>query len=76
MFFTLGLLVFPSHLGDVAVEGTLLALVLAFVARPVAVAITTAANVTAAPAVIASGGNRVGCARSVMSRRLTRRRSR
>ena len=42
MFFTLGLLVFPSHLGDVAVEGTLLALVLAFVARPVAVAITTA----------------------------------
>jgi cell volume regulation protein A len=42
MFFTLGLLVFPSHLGDVAIEGTLLALVLAFVARPLAVAITTA----------------------------------
>src|SRR5690606_25334898 len=42
MFFTLGLLVFPSQLGDVALEGTLLALVLAFVARPVAVAITTA----------------------------------
>jgi cell volume regulation protein A len=42
MFFTLGLLVFPSQLGDVALEGTLLALVLAFIARPVAVAITTA----------------------------------
>ena len=36
MFLTLGLLVFPSQLDDVAVEGTVLALVLAFVARPVA----------------------------------------
>jgi cell volume regulation protein A len=41
MFLTLGLLVFPSQLLDVAVEGTVLALVLAFVARPVAVAIST-----------------------------------
>jgi cell volume regulation protein A len=36
MFVVLGLLVFPSQLGDVAVEGTLLALVLVFVARPIA----------------------------------------
>lgn len=34
MFLTLGLLVFPSQLGDVAVEGTVLALVVVFVARP------------------------------------------
>ncbi len=37
MFFTLGLLVFPSRLDDVAVEGTVLALVAAAVARPLAV---------------------------------------
>ncbi|WP_205699191.1 potassium/proton antiporter [Conexibacter sp. SYSU D00693] len=37
MFFALGLLVFPSQLGDVAVRGTLLALILVFVARPAAV---------------------------------------
>ena len=42
MFFTLGLLVFPSELGDVALEGTALALVLAFLARPVATFIATA----------------------------------
>lgn len=36
MFTTLGLLVFPSKFGDVWLEGTILALVLAFVARPVA----------------------------------------
>jgi cell volume regulation protein A len=41
MFLTLGLLVFPSQLDDVALEGTVLALVLAFVARPLAVAVTT-----------------------------------
>jgi len=35
MFFALGLLVFPSQLGGVLVRGTLLALLLAFVARPV-----------------------------------------
>src|SRR5215207_9668958 len=34
MFLVLGLLVFPSQLGDVAVEGTILALVLMFLARP------------------------------------------
>ena len=35
MFLTLGLLVFPSELGDVWLEGTALALILVFVARPV-----------------------------------------
>ena len=42
MFLTLGLLVFPSQLGDVAVEGTVLALVTAVLARPVATALATA----------------------------------
>ena len=41
MFVSLGLLVFPSRLDDVAVRGTVLALVLVFVSRPVAVAIST-----------------------------------
>jgi cell volume regulation protein A len=36
VFFTLGLLVFPSELDEVAAEGLLLAAVLMFVARPVA----------------------------------------
>jgi cell volume regulation protein A len=36
LFFTLGLLVFPSQLGEVAAEGLLLAAVLLFVARPLA----------------------------------------
>ena len=42
MFVTLGLLVFPTQLGDIALEGTLIALVLVFVARPVAVMVATA----------------------------------
>src|SRR3954447_2438795 len=37
MFLTLGLLVFPSQLGDVAVEGTVIAIVAAAIARPLAV---------------------------------------
>src|SRR3954452_13649473 len=37
LFLSLGLLVFPSRLADVALEGTLIALVVVFVARPVAV---------------------------------------
>jgi cell volume regulation protein A len=41
MFVALGLLIFPSHLDEVAVRGTVLALVLVFVARPVAVAVAT-----------------------------------
>jgi potassium/hydrogen antiporter len=39
MFLTLGLLVFPTKLGDVALEGTVVALVAAAVARPLAVLI-------------------------------------
>jgi len=42
MFLALGLLVFPSQLDQVAVEGTALALVLVFVARPIAAFIGTA----------------------------------
>jgi len=41
LFFTLGLLVFPSELGSVAIDGVLLAVVLTFVARPVATFLTT-----------------------------------
>jgi cell volume regulation protein A len=41
MFLTLGLLVFPSQLGDVAVEGTVLAVIVALVARPLGVALAT-----------------------------------
>jgi potassium/hydrogen antiporter len=42
MFFALGLLVFPSQFGSVLVRGTLLALLLAFVARPVSAFVATA----------------------------------
>jgi potassium/hydrogen antiporter len=42
MFLTLGLLVFPSELDAVVVEGTALALVLVFLARPVATFVSTA----------------------------------
>lgn len=42
MFLTLGLLVFPAQLPGVALKGTVVALVLVFLARPVAVAIATA----------------------------------
>ena len=42
LFLVLGLLVFPSQLGDVALEGTILAVVLACVARPIAVFLATA----------------------------------
>jgi potassium/hydrogen antiporter len=41
MFLTLGLLVFPDQLPAVALKGTVLAIVLVVVARPVAVAIAT-----------------------------------
>jgi cell volume regulation protein A len=41
MFVILGLLVFPSQLGTVAVQGTVLALVLILVARPLAVFVGT-----------------------------------
>jgi cell volume regulation protein A len=42
MFLFLGLLVFPSQLGGVALEGTVLALALVFVARPAATLVATA----------------------------------
>jgi len=42
MFVALGLLVFPSQLDDVALEGTLLALIAVVVARPVATALASA----------------------------------
>jgi potassium/hydrogen antiporter len=42
MFLTLGLLVFPADLGAIALKGTLVALVLVFVARPIAVMVSTA----------------------------------
>ncbi len=42
MFLALGLLIFPSQLADVALEGTILALVIAFVARPAATFVATA----------------------------------
>jgi potassium/hydrogen antiporter len=42
MFLVLGLLVFPSQLGPVALKGTALALVVVFVARPLAAAVATA----------------------------------
>jgi potassium/hydrogen antiporter len=41
MFVVLGLLVFPSQLGDVAFKGTVLALILVLVARPLAAALAT-----------------------------------
>jgi cell volume regulation protein A len=42
MFLALGLLVFPSQLGDVWVEGMALALLLVFIARPLTAALATA----------------------------------
>ena len=42
MFLALGLLIFPSDLDNVALNGTLLALVVAFVARPLATFVATA----------------------------------
>jgi cell volume regulation protein A len=41
MFLSLGLLVFPGQLPDVALKGTVLAAVLVLVARPIAVALAT-----------------------------------
>ena len=41
MFLTLGLLVFPAELDEVALEGTILALVVVFVSRPLATLLST-----------------------------------
>jgi cell volume regulation protein A len=44
LFFTLGLLIFPGQLGDIALEGSVLALVLVLVARPAAAYLATIAE--------------------------------
>ncbi len=44
MFLSLGLLVFPSQLGNVAIKGTLLALALILVARPISTFVATLAS--------------------------------
>jgi cell volume regulation protein A len=44
MFLILGLLVFPSQLGDVALEGTAIAVILALAARPLATLLATAGS--------------------------------
>jgi cell volume regulation protein A len=49
MFFTLGLLVFPSQLGGVLGRGTILALVIAFVARPLATFVATLGSTLTLP---------------------------
>ena len=41
LFLTLGLLVFPSQLGGVWIEGTALALIVVFLARPIAAVVST-----------------------------------
>lgn len=41
MFFTLGLLVFPHEFGDIAVEGTVLAIAAVVIARPVSTFVAT-----------------------------------
>jgi cell volume regulation protein A len=41
MFFALGLLVFPSQFGPIAVKGVLLALLTALIARPIASTVAT-----------------------------------
>ena len=50
MFLTLGLLVFPHQLADIALEGTVLALIAAAVARPLAVFPATAVRELSASA--------------------------
>jgi len=52
MFLALGLLVFPSQLPGVAVQGTVLALVLAFVARPIAAFVASGTGFSIADRVV------------------------
>jgi potassium/hydrogen antiporter len=55
LFFTLGLLIFPRQLGDIALEGSVLALVLVLVARPAAAFLSTLAERFSAAERIALG---------------------
>jgi cell volume regulation protein A len=55
MFFTLGLLIFPSELGNIALEGSVLALIVVFVARPAAAFVATLTERFSAPERIALG---------------------
>ncbi|MEY2535743.1 MAG: potassium/hydrogen antiporter [bacterium] len=54
LFLTLGLLVFPSELGGIALEGTILALVIVLVARPAAVWLSTPRGYTVPERIILS----------------------
>jgi cell volume regulation protein A len=62
LFLTLGLLVYPSRLGDVALKGLILALVIVLVARPLATFAATAWSgfSAAEKAVLAAAGLRGG----------------
>jgi len=60
MFFALGLLVFPAQLGGVLLEGTVLALVVALVARPAAAAVATAFDPLAGASDCSSAGQDFG----------------
>ena len=65
MFLALGLLIFPNQLDSVALKGTLLALVVAFVARPVATFVATAFdNFTFAERLVLSWAGCAGPCRS------------
>jgi cell volume regulation protein A len=55
MFFTLGLLIFPSELGGIALEGSVLALVVVLVARPAAAFASTLTERFSAPERLALG---------------------
>lgn len=52
MFLVLGLLVFPSEFGDIWLQGTVLALVLAFIARPIAAFVAAIGGFTLADRVV------------------------
>jgi potassium/hydrogen antiporter len=68
MFVALGLLVFPSGLDEVAVRGTVLALVLVLVSRPLAVAVATLpARFTWAERIVLSGAGLRGAVPVVLA---------
>ena len=69
MFLTLGLLVFPSDLADVALEGTALGLVIAIVARPVGTFVATLPGGTRRASASSSAGRGSGAPCPWSSRR-------